>query len=278
MKICLSFLVWLIFLSSYLTGQTVTLSGSCKTDDDLQLFYLSQAKHWLNANGMNDSDDSIACASAYAYMRIHGDKSSVNFFIGFLQGRLRFPPPSEWRNVLSGTRVAATSRPSEGDAYIDGEILKLVNSNSEISLSMLDGRNLVFPSHLFPASKKGHYWSIGLSDERVFIGSIFERAGPFVIQCIDLKSMSPRWEAKILSDANEMSFGGRDFHVVQLFVVEGNLLVFGFSSAGFYMERFNCETGESSMRLNSRILDHGLRGEGKGVRGEGKGVWSLNRD
>lgn len=220
----------------------------------------------------HSSDTGICLSSAWEECRrrfpqddkavIDKAENPLQYFLGFLEGKLDCHCPSWWKETLSTARISQkgnfyfqakkdppTERKSDIGLQAVIEVLpSALQSNMTIRIA---GEDTMIPAviHQFPFGQKVRL-SILVIEPEMYVGCHNNSCFPFYLYSIDHNTNKLRWKSEVWGSGLSIS-NAIDSHWVTIFVRKDLVFVFGAGSQYAYIEVFNRKDGNNRLRFNS---------------------------
>ena len=213
------------------------------------------------SSAMTHDDDGVALAAAWENYVVYGESSkhiqdSVARFAGFVEGRLRINLPRYWQaNLMTAKQIKEPSVQIRGvnfkialqktefriETLRNEEKPKAFYKSIELPISLPSGVNYLDSNNVTVLSETEH----------VFALYNYTLAESFPLVFLD-KMRHRKWKATVLGNGNGDAVMGHDYHSVEIITTDRHIYVFGISFSNAYIERFDLESGESTMRFSTK--------------------------
>ncbi|HUY36503.1 MAG TPA: hypothetical protein VMV69_27450 [Pirellulales bacterium] len=214
------------------------------------------------------------------------DRAALARFLGFLEGRIRTPPPAWWQRRMLRLQSADRDRyavrvstdeppapdysgdhPSEEGRYrwrahagmsIGPGVAMARNAASTLVLNV-DGRDVPLSElvlddvELRTANRACAVNAIHVSDSRFLVALHHQVCGVVPLYFIDTREGEPLWCAEVWAE-QIVTRGGLGFglgHWVDFKVADGNVYLFGAGLESMYVECFNVRDGKNLFRFST---------------------------
>lgn len=190
------------------------------------------------------------------------DVEDAQFFIGFIEGRLRLRVPQWWREDLRESKLSRQVFQYEGTdiSPIDGGMIlwhdkkiSLQRKGENIEVRKHDGLIPVSFLELKRLSRQGILDHVAVtSDERDTYIAIHSTIGTcFPLLAIDNSTKTIRWRRDVwaLGVNNLVAVSGIWYHNVESVSNEMIIAIFGSGTGGCYVEAFEIRTGRPVVRI-----------------------------
>ena len=227
------------------------------------------------------SDDSIAIQAAWQEVEstvpegeleqsVRPDQQKLKWFLGFLEQRTHIRAPQWWAEALLDARAYRRGHVRMGESHeqpYHPAGLEGVRSPIDTSLKREWGRIMLrvgnesvpIPKDLFEHSstKRGleRFGNVSAltTRQRCYLAIHDDVGYPFDLHCIDRASGTVRWKARVWGTWWGNATGVHEGWVA---VREQNdqIVLFGKTSVGFYVEAFHAKDGHNALRFSNLYL------------------------
>jgi hypothetical protein len=193
------------------------------------------------------------------------DRGRLQWFAGFLEGRLRTKPPDWWSHGL--LRAEAIRRCNvvfheleESACHTTVRELdvprntSIENLGQKVRLSV-GNQSITIPTETFerlvpPESEFNHIGAL-LSPERCYLavhtGIVLQKGS---LYCIERDTGKTRWESELWAGCIGSAYSSvAGFHCVDVVDSSGRIFVFGMAGGAAYVEAFNPDDGKNLFRF-----------------------------
>ena len=203
----------------------------------------------------------------------------VNRFLGFLEGRLRVTIPTTWEKRLAKVHLRSDGTvtfPASAQPALSEGLNTATVSLSEFNGKpgpelVIDGRSFALPSQIAEKLKEAGAEHVTiLLQEGMCLALAYSDAAPIRLIRYDIKAREIVWESSIWGIGQGL-FGGISQHSATIACGAENVLVFGVTGLGAYVECFALADGAALVRFATNdwcneggVLPVGARKKGGG--------------
>jgi hypothetical protein len=188
-------------------------------------------------------------------------------FVGHVEQQLGVDVPEWWmKSLLNSTRDVSSFAPME---YTQFRPLRHESAIAARPAYRIDERSISAGAEtiidlrtlekMFSGldDKTIHYCSVAHDASNVLVAFYSDFPVPYVLQCIDRRTLKPVWTANVWAGGSLFKPHGRSSHVVELVISADGVLVFGCGSSAIYIEGFAMTSGKAWARFSSTFWDDG---------------------
>lgn len=196
---------------------------------------------------------------------IRPDRHGLDWFIGFLEGRVRVKPPHWWVDAMVESKanhrdniypeMAETRKYHEsGLDTVKAPLNTTLEAHDGKLLLRIAGESVLIPVELLHKSDDGRFdddcVSAILSRTRCYVAVHDDVGYPYRLACIDRSSGGVRWKADVWGSWIG-GFGGQGRSWVAVTEQDDRIVVFGVASTGFHVEGFRADDGKNLFRVSN---------------------------
>lgn len=221
-------------------------------------------------------DDSIAIQAAWEEVALtipeaedpqiyRPDKEKLNWFIGFLEGRLNIAAPKWWANLVLDARARRRSIILLGQPtadpyhkvrlkYVTCPRDTTVEKSGDSYIVAIGADSVTLPDEMLLKSDRDELLcniSACFVPEYCFVAVHTDLGYPHDVACIDRSSGKLKWKAEACGCF--FGFGGRAHSWVSVSMQGDRVFVFGAGNFGFYVHAFRTDNGNTVFRFSSNF-------------------------
>jgi hypothetical protein len=196
------------------------------------------------------------------------DRHRLDWFVGFLEGRVRVKPPDWWLDAMLESKanrrdnifpeMDGTGAPvyhNSGLDSVEAPLNTTLEANDGKLLLRFAAESVSIPAETLRRSDEGkHFCFCGvsaiLSRSRCYVAVHDEFGYPYTLTCIDRSSGVVRWKAQVWGSFTGV-VGGPSKSWVAVTEQDDRIVVFGISSTGFHVEGFRADDGNALFRVSN---------------------------
>ena len=216
-----------------------------------------------------DTNSTVAFQAAWRErlsQRPHSTDHNMEYFVGFVEGRLHSPVPAWWKTTCATSSVNASNdfNFSSGQDYryrrslgvlIPNEV-RIVRGKSHTTIDTPSGSFDVVNGLIDPlinraqSSGPAEFINISKGRQRCYVAHYTDSAFQYSLFAIDLKGQQIAWASKVWAAARHRG-PATSFHRVEIQERDGKVFVFGADPGAVYFECFGARTGQAITRFSS---------------------------